>query len=173
GTQAAGHAQALAALYPGLPTVAVGRNLAGAQAFVQAHQGLGLTLTAADRVPAEADVVITLTTSSVPVYTQPAQAGRLLIGVGAFKPELAEIGPDTLHSSLVYVDDPAGARHEAGDLIQAGIAWDRVESLSNALKLGVPAGKPIVFKTVGCAAWDLAAARCALRKPEFQQAFKL
>ncbi|HWK71118.1 MAG TPA: bifunctional Delta(1)-pyrroline-2-carboxylate/Delta(1)-piperideine-2-carboxylate reductase [Burkholderiaceae bacterium] len=172
GTQSAGHALALAALHPGVRTVVVGRDPAGARAFVKTHRDLDLALEAAGSVPAEADVVITLTTSSIPVYTEPARAGRLLIGVGAFKPELAEIGPDTLRASLVYVDDPAGARHEAGDLIQAGIDWSRVESLSAALSQGVPPGKPIVFKTVGCAAWDLAAARCALRKKEFPQAVK-
>ncbi|MFW7341619.1 bifunctional Delta(1)-pyrroline-2-carboxylate/Delta(1)-piperideine-2-carboxylate reductase [Pollutimonas sp. H1-120] len=169
GTQSAGHAQALAALYPGLRTVIIGSSLANAQAFVKAHRSLDLMLAAADSVPADADVVITLTTSAVPVYAQPAQAGRLLIGVGAFKPELAEIAPDTLHHSQVYVDDPAGARHEAGDLIQANLDWSRVGSLATALSQGAPLEKPIVFKTVGCAAWDLAAARCALQKKEYLQ----
>lgn len=170
GTQSIGHAQALAALYPGVHTTVIGSSLANAQAFTKAHQGMDLMLAAAESVPADADVVITLTTSSVPVYALPARTGRLLIGVGAFKPELAEIAPDTLHGSQVYVDDPAGARHEAGDLIQASIDWSRVGSLAAALSQGVPLEKPIVFKTVGCAAWDLAAARCALRKKEYLQA---
>lgn len=164
GTQSAGHLQALAALYPGLRTVVIGSSVASAQAFVKTHQSLDLLLAAAGSVPDDADVVITLTTSSAPVYTEAARAGRLLVGVGAFKPELAEIAAETLHASQVYVDDPAGARHEAGDLIQADIDWSVVGSLATALRLGAPLEKPIVFKTVGCAAWDLAAARCALQK---------
>ncbi|NYT63384.1 delta(1)-pyrroline-2-carboxylate reductase family protein [Alcaligenaceae bacterium] len=164
GTQALGHIEALAALYPGLRVTAVGTSLPKAQAFVDTHQHLPLQLLATTALPNDVDAVITLTTSSVPVYQQPARAGLLLIGVGAFKPELAEIGPSTLLASQIYVDDPAGARHEAGDLIQAKIDWSGVLPLSHALSHGAPFHQPIVFKTVGCAAWDLAAARCALAK---------
>ncbi|NGM88935.1 delta(1)-pyrroline-2-carboxylate reductase family protein [Parapusillimonas sp. SGNA-6] len=161
GTQASGHAEALAALFPGLRTAIIGRSRDSADAFIARHKHPGLELFAADRVPADTDVVITLTTSATPVYTEPAGAGRLVIGVGAYKPDLAEIGPDTLAGSDIYVDDLAGARHEAGDLIQARVDWQRVKPLSEALTAPLPT-RPVVFKTVGCAAWDLSAARCAL-----------
>ena len=164
GAQADGHAQALAALYPGLQVSVVGRSLDKAQDFVSRHKHLPLALAASTAIPDDAQAVITLTTSSTPVYNEAARVVRLIIGVGAFKPELAEIAAATLHASQVYVDDLAGARHEAGDLIQAGTDWDQVKSLSAALTDGVPFNTPIVFKTVGCAAWDLAAARCALAK---------
>ncbi|HWL28339.1 MAG TPA: bifunctional Delta(1)-pyrroline-2-carboxylate/Delta(1)-piperideine-2-carboxylate reductase [Burkholderiaceae bacterium] len=161
GTQAGGHAEALAALFPGLRTAIIGRSRDGADAFVTDHRHLDLALFAADQVPTNADVVITLTTSASPVYTDAAHDGRLVIGVGAYKHDLAEIGPLTLAGSDIYVDDEAGARHEAGDLIQAGVDWQRVRPLAQALTAPPPA-RPVVFKTVGCAAWDLAAARCAL-----------
>ncbi|MGP1614323.1 MAG: bifunctional Delta(1)-pyrroline-2-carboxylate/Delta(1)-piperideine-2-carboxylate reductase [Pollutimonas bauzanensis] len=164
GTQAGGHIEALAALYPGLHVTAVGSSQEKAQAFIDAHRSLPLQLQAAAATPDDIDAVITLTTSAVPVYTRPARAGLLLVGVGAFKPELAEIGPATLAGSRIYVDDPAGARHEAGDLIQAQVDWSAVRSLADALAHGAPFDHPIVFKTVGCAAWDLAAARCALAR---------
>src|SRR3546814_10708200 len=79
GTQSVGHAQALAALYPGLSVAVVGSSLASAQAFVNTHSHLDLLLTAVESVPEQADVVITLTTSSVPVSTQPARVGRLIV----------------------------------------------------------------------------------------------
>ena len=63
----------------------------------------------------------------------------------------------------ILVDDPAGAKHEAGDLIQANVDWDRVGSLAGVIErswIGSP-DQPILFKSVGCAAWDLAAARLA------------
>lgn len=164
GAQADGHAEALAALYPGLDVTVIGRSLDKAQAFVSRHRHLPLALTAGRAVPDDAQAVMALTTSSTPVYDEAARAGRLVIGVGAFKPDLAEIAPATLHASQVYVDDLDGARHEAGDLIQAAIDWDRVKTLSTALADGVPFDMPIVFKSVGCAAWDLAAARCAQSK---------
>lgn len=164
GTQADGHVAALAALYPGCKVYVLGSSLAKAQQFAGRHAAQALVLQAVDHVPDNSDVVITLTTSSTPVYNQPGRADRLLIGVGAFKPELAEIGATTLGDSDLYVDDPAGARHEAGDFIQAGIDWARVIPVVKALDAGpARSNVPMVYKTVGCAAWDLAAARCALK----------
>jgi 1-piperideine-2-carboxylate/1-pyrroline-2-carboxylate reductase [NAD(P)H] len=74
---------------------------------------------------------------------------------------MAEIGATTLRDSLVFADDPAGARHEAGDLIRAGMDWQRVMPLAAAIA-DPPRGQPVVLKSVGTAAWDLAAARVAL-----------
>ncbi|RTZ39978.1 delta(1)-pyrroline-2-carboxylate reductase family protein [Candidimonas sp. SYP-B2681] len=169
GTQSVGHIEALAALYPGLRVTVTGTSLEKAQAFVKTQQCLPLQLEATAIPPDDVDAIITLTTSASPVYNKPANAGILVIGVGAFKPELAEIGPITLGGSRIYVDDPAGARHEAGDLIQANVDWSMVQALSSALAEGVNRDRPIVFKTVGCAAWDLAAARCALHMASMRE----
>lgn len=160
GSQADGHAQALAALYPGIQVTAVSRTQENAERFTQQHAGLPLAWTPTTRLPEGADALIALTTSSKPLYDLPGQAARLLIGVGAFKPDMAEIGPRTLFSSQIYADDPEGAQHEAGDLIQAGVDWASVRSLAQGLAQAPDLGLPIVFKSVGCAAWDLAAARC-------------
>ena len=43
-------------------------------------------------IPEGVDAVITLTTATEPVYDEPPQVGRIVVGVGAFKPEMAEIG---------------------------------------------------------------------------------
>lgn len=160
GSQADGHAQALAALYPGIDVTVVSRTLENAERFVRQHDQLPLAWTPTTQLPDDADALITLTTSLVPLYDLPGQAGRLLIGVGAFKPDMAEIGPRTLFSSHIYTDDPEGAQHEAGDLIQAGVDWTSVYSLAQGLAQAPDLNQPIVFKSVGCAAWDLAAVRC-------------
>lgn len=159
GAQAMGHVAALKALHPAAQVYVVGRTLAQAEQFVQAcgHP----RAVAVDQVGAEADLVITATTSATPVYDMPARPGRHVIAVGAYREDLAEIGPRTLHGSQLYVDDVEGARHEAGDYLQAGIDWATVRPLTDLLADRSPSG-PVVFKTVGCAAWDLAAARCAL-----------
>ncbi|KAA0890648.1 bifunctional Delta(1)-pyrroline-2-carboxylate/Delta(1)-piperideine-2-carboxylate reductase [Pusillimonas sp. ANT_WB101] len=161
GGQASGHLDALSALYPGLRTVIIGHAEGKAEAFIADHMHLPLLLEAATTIPDEADVIITLTTSATPVYNAVARPDRLIIGVGAFRPDLAEIGADTLSGSVLYIDDPAGGRHEAGDYIQANVDWNTVRSLDGALRDGPAEGQPMVFKSVGCAAWDLAAARCA------------
>lgn len=161
GTQAQAHALALADLFPNITLSIVGRTPHKVEQFVQEMRSLNIACQASTSIPEEADVVITLTTSKEPVYTLEGRTDRLVIGVGAFKPELAEIGARTLHSSQIYVDDLAGARHEAGDLIQAHCDWQTVYPLAHALEQGIDSSRPRIFKTVGCAAWDLAAARCA------------
>jgi 1-piperideine-2-carboxylate/1-pyrroline-2-carboxylate reductase [NAD(P)H] len=108
------------------------------------------------------DVVITCTTSSTPVYTEAACLDCLIIAVGAFRPEAAELSSEIIHASEIFVDDPGGAPHEAGDLIQANIDWTVVRALAEILPQAAPPTRPRVFKTVGCAAWDLAAARVAI-----------
>jgi 1-piperideine-2-carboxylate/1-pyrroline-2-carboxylate reductase [NAD(P)H] len=185
GTQALNHAQALSVMYPQASISIGGRTGASAERFIaehlhasgsstgNAHPGMhGAAPGAAARRPAAADldamaddidVVITGTTSKQPVYLHPARAGLLIIAVGAFKPDAAEIAPATVLASRIYVDDPEGARHEAGDLLQAGADWSRVHGIAQALGAAPMADtEPVLFKTVGCAAWDLAAARVAL-----------
>lgn len=182
GAQALHHVLALRALHPAVRIEILGRTREATERFCAAHhfQGAQLpghadawstaaratlgVLHALDRLEAsEADVVITCTTSRTPVYALPASRERLLIAVGAYRPDMAEIAPDTVRASRCYVDEPEGARHEAGDLIGAGVDGAQVLPLSAALaRRPAPGDAPVLLKTVGCAAWDLAAARVAL-----------
>ena len=171
GTQALNHLEAIGELYPAARVWVKGSAAARADAFCAAHRGDGpgkvrelQPLAAPDApIPASIDVVIALTTSTQPVYNEPARSGRLVIGVGAFTPAMVEIGAHTIAASALVVDDPAGAKHEAGDFIQAGVDWAEVRGIAAVLDsaASLPAEKPVVFKSVGCAAWDLAACRVA------------
>ncbi|SEM62106.1 ornithine cyclodeaminase [Pseudomonas sp. ok272] len=162
GAQSRYHIQAINALYPDAKVWVRGLDLEKATEFCDRNRELHAHLAPlGDSIP-DVDVVITLTTSTEPVYNELAKAGRLVIGVGAFKPEMAEIGKATLDTSVIYADDPDGARHEAGDLLRAGVDWSNVKSLASALVDGIDRSRPAVFKSVGTAAWDLAAARVAL-----------
>ncbi len=111
----------------------------------------------------DADVIITCTTSREPIYSEAARAGRLIVAVGTFSPTAAEIAAATVRASVVYVDDPLNARQEAGDLVCAGVDWAQVRPLSQQLAGGERPRAAMLFKTVGSAAWDLAAARVALQ----------
>lgn len=159
GTQANGHIRALRDLYPTCRIDIIGRTLAKTKLLAQSLDHP--TIQAATEVAETVDLVITATTSTGLVYQQPAQTGRMVIAVGAYRADLAEISPDTINNSQLFVDDLEGARHEAGDFLQAHVDWSRVQDLTALLDSPAPSG-PCVFKTVGCAAWDLAAARCAL-----------
>lgn len=163
GTQAVYHLQAIHELHPDCKVWMRGMNSADAQTFCAANHHIHANLHPCDthEVPTATDVIITLTTSTVPVYNHPAQVGKLVIGVGAFKPEMAEIGKDTLLGSDIYVDDPVGVQHEAGDLIQANIDWSKTRSLASALVEKPDLSRPVMFKSVGTGAWDLAACRVA------------
>ena len=109
------------------------------------------------------DLVLALTTSRTPVIPVHIAAHTLAIGVGAFKPDMAEFPPALLHSRQIVVDDLGGAQHEAGDLLQAGLDWGKVRDLASVLAEPLPpSALAPVFKTVGQAAWDLAAARVAM-----------
>lgn len=163
GRQAANHVEALAAIFPETRLFAKGISQADAEAFVERTRPVAPNLSAldGDAIPDSVEVVITLTTSKSPVYTQSARPGRLVVGVGAFTPDAAEIGKETVDGSFVVVDDPVGAKHEAGDLIQGKVDWNFVSPLAAALTGGLKPTAPVLFKSVGCAAWDLAACRVA------------
>ncbi|WP_213308848.1 bifunctional Delta(1)-pyrroline-2-carboxylate/Delta(1)-piperideine-2-carboxylate reductase [Paraburkholderia sacchari] len=162
GKQAVNHVEAFAALFPHARMLVKGSTPERAQRFVESLRAIAPNLGALDGdVPDSTDVVVTVTTSQSPVYTAPARAGRLVVGVGAFTPVAAEVGKTTVDGSFVVVDDPAGARHEAGDLIQAGFDWANVNTLADAIEGSLAPAAPVFFKSVGCAAWDLAACRVA------------
>ena len=165
GTQSLHHLQAISALFPGARVQVVGRTRAASARFCEAHaqQHALLAPAGAQTAADDANVIITCTTSAEPVYTEAARSGRLVVAVGAFTPGAAEVAAATVRGSALYVDDLVNARDEAGDLIRAGVDWAQVEPLSGALSGNGPPSGAVLFKTVGSAAWDLAAARVALR----------
>ena len=164
GTQADHHVLAIQSIYPQAEIWIRSRDEQKARAFCARHQDHAQAPKpcSGEQIPAGVEVIITVTTSSTPIYDEAAQAGRLIIAVGAFTPQLVEIGSTTIAQSRLLVDDLAGARHEAGDFIQAGVDWSQVQALADAIEAGHYREKPAVLKTVGCAAWDLAACRTAL-----------
>ncbi len=172
GAQAAAHADALVEFFGVSRFWIAGTATPRAQAFCDAlllrhPQVAAIVVSAADlqtKLP-ETDVVIALTTSKIPVIPAHIGAQTLAIGVGAFKPDMAEFPPQLLRSRQIVVDDLSGARHEAGDLIQANIDWTCVHDLASMLKDKTKRFDVLpAFKTVGQAAWDLAAARVAISR---------
>ena len=87
--------------------------------------------------------------------------------VGAYQAAMKEISNDIIASAQVVVDDLAGSRHEAGDLIQAHDApdcawtWDDVNGDLQALVAGEITKSEsgiTLFKSVGAASFDAAVA---------------
>ena len=121
---------------------------------------------AANDAVAAADVITTATPAHAPLFDHAALPHNVHINaVGAFAPEMVEIPPQTVTDSYVVVDDYDAALHEAGDLIQAGRLPDM--DLTDLLELGVPDHSGLtLFKSVGIASQDIAAARVALENAE-------
>jgi 1-piperideine-2-carboxylate/1-pyrroline-2-carboxylate reductase [NAD(P)H] len=163
GTQALYHVEAIAQLYPEARVRVSGRTPAAGDKFCTTHAALSTKLSSSHPVDDDdIDVVISCTSSQDPVYEAPARRGCLVIAIGSFTPAAAEIGAATVRASHIYVDNLESAHQEAGDLIRAGVEWAQVQPLAQRLQGADAPDGPVLFKTVGLAAWDLAAARVAV-----------
>jgi 1-piperideine-2-carboxylate/1-pyrroline-2-carboxylate reductase [NAD(P)H] len=170
GAQAEAHARALVDYFGVRRFWVAATSLPSARAFadrLEAEHGVKAVPMVGLDIPPEgvgADVVVALTTSKTPVVPARLPAHTLAIGAGAFRPDMAELPPELLRARRVVVDFLAGARHEAGDLLQAGVSWDETFELRQLLDgAGASESRGHAFKSVGHASWDLAAARVALR----------
>jgi ornithine cyclodeaminase len=165
GTQGRSH---LEAFQEGLGTDKVyvySRSFEHAEALASyARQRRMLAQAIRDLEPAlnEVSLIVCATTSSTPVLLR-APSSAFIAAVGAYRPDMAEVAPEVVRQARLYVDTLEGAHSEAGDLLQAGVDWDKVQPLEAALHQPKPASGVVLFKSVGHALWDLAAARLAVK----------
>ena len=119
-----------------------------------------------------ADIVCATTTSATPVFADEyIPAGVHINAIGSYKPEAAEVPPETVVRSKVIVDSRDAAWVEAGDLIQPLRAWrigkDHIYAELGEIVLGLQRGRTnaqeiTFFKSVGIAVQDAFAARMAV-----------
>lgn len=152
------------------------------EAFVQDMAGQGPIL--GDLRPAatprqavvEADIICTATTSASPVFSDAdLKPGVHINAVGAYTPDMQEVPAETVRRARVIVDSRPAALSEAGDLIQplrqGLIGEDHLHAELGEIILGLRPGRAdsnqvTLFKSVGVAVQDAAAARLALRNAE-------
>ncbi|PZA08842.1 MULTISPECIES: delta(1)-pyrroline-2-carboxylate reductase family protein [unclassified Meiothermus] len=137
------------------------------RALAEYAQSLGITARTIENplgVVEQVSLIVTATTSPTPVLPDEVQEEAFVAAVGAYRPDMAELPASLVRRARLFVDTLEGARSEAGDLIQAGIDWSQVRSLSDVLEEAPPSAGPVVFKSVGHALWDLAACRLALEQ---------
>lgn len=121
----------------------------------------------AEEAVSAADIICCATPSTEPLFDPDSVGeGVHINAVGAFKPEMVEVPAAVMERAYVVVDDYEAAAAEAGDLIQA----DREPNatLSELLAGSAPqVGEDVtVFKSVGIASQDVAAAHRALLNAE-------
>lgn len=113
---------------------------------------------------AGADIVVTATTSDVPVFDRAAiRAGTHINAMGANAASRMEIDPLLVDDcSLIVTDDVDQARREAGEFLALGAAfdWSRVRALSEIVaqkNVDRNASDITLYKSLGAGLEDLAA----------------
>jgi len=165
GVQAAAHCQAFHEAFGVKHFFVSARSLDNAKRLAESLVSMGAEAEAVadpNAVLPQCPLVVTATTSHAPVFEDAVREDAFVAAVGAFTPKMAELPPQLVRRATVYADDLDGVKSEAGDLIQANVDWERVVPLAEILDLDPPKEKgPVVFKSVGQALFDLAAARLA------------
>lgn len=165
GAQALAHVRAFTEELSVEEVFVCGRTRASSEAFAQRLCDEGVRAMAV-RNPVEVirkvNLVVTATTSKIAVLPETVPEEVFIAAVGSFSPKKAEVPTSVVREARVFVDDLESAREEAGDLILAGIDWDTVTALEDVAASGRPDGGPVLYKSVGHASLDLAAARLAL-----------
>lgn len=170
-------ASALASLYLSrkdaqrLLVVGTGRlssNLAMAHATIRNFEDVAVWGRDPKKARAVADLISCCTLSCKPLIKGSwLKPGTHLDLVGAFTPLMAETDDDALQRGTLFVDTRAGACQEAGEIVQAirrgAIKPDDIQAslfdlVSKAHHGRTSTTQITVFKSVGCALEDLAAA---------------
>jgi ornithine cyclodeaminase len=123
----------------------------------------GTTAESADEAVDGADVITTATPSRSPLFSGRSlgSVGVHINAIGGYSPEMIEIPPDVVVKAFRVVDDRSAAAVEAGDLINAGVEPDaEVGDLLDSVWTRTHA--ITLFKSVGIASQDIAAAAAAL-----------
>ena len=174
GSQARSHIDALRVVLPEATVTVWGRRFEHARALAQATGAIACEQ-ARDAV-ADADVVCTVTASAVPVLRcEWLPPGCHINAVGASSPGARELGSDVVGAAELFVDSRDQAVQECGEVLLAlaegAIPADHIRGELGQVLIGACPGRTsdsalTVFKSLGIAVEDLAAAACALRNAE-------
>jgi len=161
GVQARSHMEALRLVRPfeqirvWSPTPEHAKNFA---------EEVGATAMPAEQAVRGADVVVTVTSSKTPVLKGDwLKPGCHVNAVGACRPDWRELDDQAMQHNVVFVDSREGALKESGDVILSGAKI--YAELGEALATKVPAraNETTIFKSLGMAVEDIAAAMLVYR----------
>jgi ornithine cyclodeaminase/alanine dehydrogenase-like protein (mu-crystallin family) len=141
-----------------------------AAAFAE-RAGAGVRAAAsAETAVRDADVVLVATTSQTPVLRGAWLApGTHVNAVGATRPDWRELDDDVVHGARLFVDSREAALRESGDVTASGQEPTEIGEVINGARAGRRTPDEItVFKSVGVAAEDLAAAALVYRASELR-----
>jgi ornithine cyclodeaminase/alanine dehydrogenase-like protein (mu-crystallin family) len=159
GVQGKAHADAMRAVLGDPEIRIVGRDVGEAEEAVRA-----------------ADVVCTCTTSREPVVRREwLRPGTHVNAVGASVPTSRELDEETVRAATLVVDRRESALHEAGELLIPGLGAEAIAAELGEVLVGTHPGRTAddeltVFKSLGLAVEDLAAAELVVRRAREQGA---
>jgi len=159
GVQARAHIEALKHVWPEMRDIRISsRNPANAARLAEETNA---RVVAAEEAGA-ADVVLTATTSPVPVLKGSwLKPNALVIAVGASGASLRELDDAAILSSYVVAEGRSCVERESGDVILSGakVQAEIGDILAAPTTAKIPRDQRVVFKTVGMAVEDITAAR--------------
>jgi ornithine cyclodeaminase/alanine dehydrogenase-like protein (mu-crystallin family) len=161
GVQARSHVEALRLVRQFEEIRAWSPTLEHAKRF--AHE-IGGTAMSAEEAVRDADVIVTVTSSKTPVLKGDwLKPGCHVNAIGACRPDWRELD-DKAMSNVVFVDSREGAMKESGDVIlsDAKIYAELGEAFAG--KVPSRANETTIFKSLGMAVEDIAAAMLVYRK---------
>jgi alanine dehydrogenase len=113
-----------------------------------------------------ADVVVTATTSPMPVlFGEWLAPGVHINAVGAPRSDWRELDDEALRRVKVYVDSREAAAKESGDVIAAGEIFAEIGAVAAGTRPGRQSDEEVtLFKSLGLAVEDVATAELVYRK---------
>lgn len=135
------------------------RDAEHARCFAEAVGGRAMD---AENAVRGADVVVTATAATAPILKGAwLEPGAHVNAIGWSGPNGRELDDAAMQESILIVDSREGASRESGDVLLSGakIHAEIGDVLSGAA--AVPAGRTTVFKSIGMAVEDVAAAKVA------------
>jgi ornithine cyclodeaminase/alanine dehydrogenase-like protein (mu-crystallin family) len=168
GVQAAYQLMAVCAVRPIQQIYVFSRNAERGRKFasqMSAQLGVGVSVAPSTDLLHRADIICTATPATSPLFSDSDIAeGVHINAVGAYKPNMQEIPPETVRRAVVAVDQREAALSEAGDIIiplqrgmitEAHIAAELGEIIDREPPLRQSAQQITLFKSVGHAVQDL------------------
>ncbi len=156
GVQAAAHLEAFAHVRRFEEVRVWSRTAEHARCFAAAH---GARPMDAEDAVRGADVIVTATSALEPIVKGAwLKAGALVTAVGSPRPTWRELDDEAM-ANIIVVDSREAVLKESGDVIlsKASIHAEIGEIFAGSAS--VPPGKTVVFKSVGIATEDIAAAK--------------
>jgi ornithine cyclodeaminase/alanine dehydrogenase-like protein (mu-crystallin family) len=127
-------------------------------------QEISATAMSAEEAVRDADVIVTVTSSKTPVLKGDwLKAGCHVNAIGACRPDWRELDDAAMKRSVVFVDSREGAMKESGDVILSGAKVYAELGAALTGKVPLRANETTVFKSLGMAVEDIAAATLVYR----------